>query len=238
MTPQQEILDAAVVSRSQARPMVNRAQKHFREARRATIQVMADLRLLQDGGVHLLYGEKNFAKWAEETFDGLAAGNVRQLTRAGAVALELERRGLIDLSKPEGVGTTGLRELSVIANDFGDDKMVEIFLQAREMVEDRKEVAGTTVKAAMALLMPPANVELDVPASLVIAVAGEGGADEDEDDTDDPRYERIHRIQDLLYDVTTESDAYAEAMAEMVRLGKELKGEKSSEDQDWLESSR
>lgn len=237
-----EVIPEQYSSRSAALPVVRQAQKHYKEAKRATIQVMADLRRLQDGGVHLLYGERNFATWAEDTFEGLSAGNVKQLTRAGEIALELERHGRLNLSKPEGIGTTGLRELSVISNEYGVEKMVEVFDTAKGMLEDGREVSSTTVKAAMHLLMPPAEPRLEVPAAL--------NEDEDESDeaqgyTVDPKRkgieERINHIQDLLWDVTGEDmgpSAYAEAMDEMQRLGKELRGEKLSDDKKWLGESR
>jgi hypothetical protein len=231
MTPQQEVLDP-ITSRQIAQPLIRQAVKHFREARRATIQVMADLRTLQNGQVHVLYGYRNFAHWAEDTFEGLAAGNVRQLTRAGAVALELDRRGLIDLDKPEGIGTTALRELSVIAKEFGDDKMVEIFKTAQGMLEPGREVAGTTVKAAMQLLMPPAQEEevIQVPEAL----------EEEKEDEQDEKYtpkirELIDRIQDLSWDLP-ESNEEMREVSEF--LEHELKGDSSEKDTKWIESAR
>lgn len=210
----QELLDAGITSRSEARRHIDAALKHYRTAKRATIQVMADLRRLQDNGVHLLYGEQNFSIWAEHTFDGLAAANVRQLTRAGGVALELERRKLINLDKPEGyVGTTGLRELSVVSSDFGEDKMAEVFITARESVEKGREVSGTTVKAALNLLMPPASLELVTPPALR------------EDDNEDDGYEEdkqppkvrelISRIQDLAWDLPESVDELEYANAQL-----------------------
>jgi hypothetical protein len=230
----QELLDAGITSRSEARRHIDAALRHYRTAKRATIQVMADLRRLQDGGVHLLYGEQNFSIWAEHTFDGLAAANVRQLTRAGGVALELERRNLIDLDKPEGyVGTTGLRELSVVANDFGDDKMAEVFITARESVEDGKEVSGTAVKAALSLLMPPANPELVTPPAL-----------RDDDDEDDGYEEEklpakirelVSHIQDLAWDLPGSADELAEANKQ---LQAELANESTASDETWIASKR
>jgi hypothetical protein len=231
MNTQQEILESAITSRQVAQPLIKQAVKHFREARRATIQVMADLRTLQNGQVHVLYGYRNFAHWAEDTFEGLAAGNVRQLTRAGAVALELERRGLIDLSRPEGIGTTGLRELSVIAKEFGDDKMIEIFKTAQGMLEPGREVSGVTVKAAMQLLMPSAQEEvIKTPDAL----------QEEEEEQESEKYtpkirELIDRIQDLSWDLPDTAD-------ELEQTTKQLQAEMSNkdiaQDQQWIESAR
>lgn len=230
----QELLDAGITSRSEARRHIDAALKHYRTAKRATIQVMADLRRLQDNGVHLLYGEQNFSIWAENTFDGLAAGNVRQLTRAGRVALELERRKLIDLDKPEDyVGTTGLRELSVVSNDFGDDKMAEVFITARESVEDGKEVSGTAVKAALHLLMPPANPELVTPPALR---EDDDEGDGYEEDKQPPKVrELISRIQDLAWDLPESADELADANAQ---LKAELEGTDTANDDKWIASRR
>jgi len=193
-----DILERAVTSRQEARPLIQTAVRHFREARRATIQVMADLRTLQNGEVQVLYGYKNFAQWAEDTFEGLRAGNVRQLTRAGAIALELHDRGLIDLRKPEGIGTTGLRELSVISKEHGVEKMIEVFLTARGMLDEGREISDTTVKAAIRVLMPPANEKV-ISASTEIAVAA---ADEEELEGYSPEVrELIERIRDLSWDL-------------------------------------
>lgn len=235
MSPRQEILEAQM-TRQDARKLINQAVGHYRTAKRATIQVMADLRRLQDGGVHLLYGEQNFSVWAEKTFDGLAAGNVRQLMRAGAVALELDRRKLIDLNKPEGyVGTTGLRELSVIANDFGDDKMAEIFKEARESVEDGKEVSGTAVKAAMFRLMPPAKPELAIPEALDPEDDDDDDGYDDDDNTPTKVRELIDRIRDLSYDLP---ESLSELEHTSAQLKAELAGVDTSTDEKWIASSR
>jgi hypothetical protein len=238
MSPGQEILAPAFASRAEARPVIQSALTHYRTAKRATIQVMADLRRLQDGQVHILYGERNFSIWAENTFEGLAQGNVRQLTRAGAVALELDRRGLLDLRKPEGIGTTGLRELSVVANDFDDDKMVEVFLTAKSLLDPEntksgggKEVSGVAVKAAMRLLMPPTNEEL---------IAPEQEPDEFDDIPDAPDqppkvWELIERIRDLAWDLPETVGELREANRQ---LEAELKGESAASDEDWEGSAR
>ena len=231
MAKQIEILDRAYANKKEARPAIQQATKHFREARRATIQVMADMRILQGKDVHVLYGYKNFSLWAEATFEGLAAGNVRQLTRAGAIALELDARGLIDLKDPKGVGTTGLRELSTVANEFGDDKMVEVFKTARDMLEPGKEVSATTVQAAMRLLMPPAREEEPV----------ESEVESEEKDQDlEPLYspkvsELIGHIQDLSWDLPETADEIRDATEQLKR---ELTEADTNQDQTWIESAR
>jgi hypothetical protein len=230
---EQEILGPAISSQDEAGPIIAVAIQHFREAKRATIQVMADLRRLEDGQVHLLYGYKNFAKWAEDTFDGI--GGVRQLTRAGAVALELDRRNLIDLDNPKGVGTTALRELSVIGNTYGEDKMAEVFITARGMLSGKDEVSSTTVEAAMRVLMPPAK-----PEAIAMIEVGEREAEaeiEDEPQTEfnSKEQELIEHIRDLSYDLP---ESLADLANAVEQLANHRKGEDVAENQTWIEGSR
>ena len=236
-TTKAEILEQAYTSRAEARADVNRAVRHYREAKRATIQVMADLRKLQDGGVHLVYGYKNFAAWAEDTFDGLYGSSVKQLTRCGAVAIDLEKAGRLDLDKPTGVGTTGLRELSVISNEYGVEKMVEVFDTAKGMLEDERDVSETTVKAAMRLLMPPAPADLDIPEAL--EAGGDGEDEEDlageQDGLSEAMRERIERVRDLSWDLPQSSQ---ELLYEMKMLEREKNGEPVPEDEEWLSKGR
>ena len=233
---QGEVLPAPIQSRSEAQPLVRQAIKHFREARRATIQVMADLRRLQDGEVHRLYGHTNFASWAEQTFDGLSAGNVKQLVRAGAVALELERRGLIDLDKPEGIGTTALRALSALDKELGTEQMVNIARKAFEIVEDGREVSATTVNAAMALLLPSPEPILELPAALAEPDEDEEEEEEDEDEKLPAKVrELIERIRDLSWELPRAADELAEVTEQ---LKAELAGADAGKDEKWIASKR
>jgi hypothetical protein len=234
MSPDQEILPPAITDRDVAEKLIKVANSHFREARRATILVMADLRRLQDGQVHILYGYSNFAKWAEWYLPGLKAGNVRQLTRAGAVALELDKRNLIDLENPKGVGTTGLRELSVIGSTYGDDKMAEVFVTARAMLTDTSEVTNETVQAAMRVLMPP-------PKLAAIEKIEEGEREvEAEDDEPETEYsakvtELIDQIRDLSYDLP---ETLQDVILASEALARQLASEKVHKDQQWIEGTQ
>lgn len=236
MSSEQEILGPALQSQDEAGPLIAAAIEHFREARKATIQTMADLRRLQDGQVHILYGYKNFAKWAEDTFEGLSGGSVRQLTRAGAVALELDRRGLIDLDNPRGVGTTGLRELSIVSNTYGDDKMAEVYTTAHAMLQGKDEVSGTTVQAAMVKLMPPAASQLPAHTEKEIdQIAEEYSEDEPQTEHSAKVTELIDHIRDLSYDLP---ESLAEMNHAAEQLANELAAEKVNADQTWIEGSR
>lgn len=234
MSLDQEILPPAITDRDEANRLVKIANSHFREARRATIQVMADLRRLQDGQVHILYGYSNFAKWAEWYLPGLKMVNVRQLTRAGAVALELDKRGLIDLENPKGVGTTGLRELSVIANTYGNDKMAEAFVTARAMLTDTSEVTNETVQAAIRVLMPPAAIEV---AEKTDELIDQTEAEDDEPDTEHSAKvtELIDQIRDLSYDLP---ETLQDVILASEALARQLASEKVHEDQQWIEGTQ
>jgi hypothetical protein len=232
-----EVLDPVYTTRAEAAPVVNRALRNFRTAKRTTLQVMADLRTLQDREAHILYGERNFATWAEDTFDGLQASNVKQLTRAGGVALELQRRKLIDISKGAPIGSTGLRELSVVANTYGDDKMAEVYATALGMVEGR-DISDRTVQAAMQLLMPPAATDLDIPEAAIAENEDEDeltAAADDEADVSEATAERIDRIRDLTWDLPETADELA---GEVASLQRELNGETLDDDGKWLASGR
>jgi hypothetical protein len=237
MADKPEILDPRYRTRAEAAPVVNRAVKHYRGMTQNAIRVMADLRTLQDRGVHLLYGENNFATWAVQTFDGMGASNVKQLTRAGGVALTLAKYKRLNLDKPEGVGVTGLRELSIVANAFGDEKMIEVFDTAAGMGE--QDVSDKTVKAAMQLLMPPAAADLEIPEAVIDHeeteddLTGDDGYDED-------KYppairERISRIQDLSWDLPESADEIA---LESAGLVKELAEGRPPDDSEWLNKGR
>lgn len=239
MSPNQEILPVAIKDRAEADAVVKIAIGHFREAKKATIQTMADLRRLQDVEVHTLYGYRNFAKWAEDTFEGLAASNVRQLCRAGAVALELDRRNLIDLDNPKGVGTTALRDLSTIAGTYGNDKMAEVFVTARQLLEGgregrKTEISNVTIEAAMRLLMPPPAIEIAEKTDNLIDRA-EKEEEEDQTEHSDKVRELMDRIQDLSWDLPDTAEEVEETARQLRR---QIEQEKNDDDQTWIEGTR
>jgi hypothetical protein len=233
---QGEVLPPAIKDRTEADKLIKVAVDHFRTARKATIQTMADLRRLQNADVHLLYGYKNFAKWAEDRFEGLAANNVRQLCRAGAVALELDRRKLIDLENPKGVGTTALRDLSTISGTYGDDKMAEVFVTARGLLEGKSEVSNVTVEAAMKLLMPPAQLEpMNPDGPTERDLQNEYEEDEPETEYSEKVTELIDHIRDLSYDLP---DSLADMATATKQLANQLQSERNDDDQTWIEGTR
>lgn len=219
----------------QATALVASAMGHWRHAKRSTIQVMSDLRRLQNGQVHLLYGYDNFSTWVEDTFDGLAAGNVRQLCRAGAVVLTLQERGILKQDNPTGVGTTGLRELATITGTFGDDKMVEVLLEARARLEPRTpdvDISGPMIKAAMRLLMPPAET---LQQKIDDAHDAEQEEWEDEPEHSSKMQEIMDRIRDLSWDLPESKHDISQALMQLLA---EENQEPNDGDQEWIEGSR
>ena len=239
MPPNQEILPPAIKDRAEADQLIKSALGHFREARKTTIQTMVDLRRLQDGDVHVLYGYRNFAKWCEDTFEGLAAGSVRQLTRAGGVVIELNRRKLIDIQNPKGVGTTALRDLATISGTYGNDKMAEVFITARQLLEGggegrKTEISNVTVDAAMRLLMPPTQ-----PSQTLIDERGANGNEPDDDDDGTEYSDKVQELMERIQDLSWDLPESAEELEETARqLRRQVDSEKNSEDQTWLEGTR
>ena len=180
------------------RDLISSAQGHWNGSQREMIQFAAELRQLQTARAHLSAGTRNFAAWAELEFDGLTACNVRQIVRAGGVALALEQRGRIDLASP-AVGTTGLRALSAVQTKLGEAKMVEVFDVAAKLRPGRV-VTGPDVTQACHLLMPPTDPDLgsddgayDIP---------DRPAPEDKSEPIDcERAEVIHDVQDRLWEL-------------------------------------
>ncbi len=72
----------------------------------------AEFRKLQDGGVHLLRGYKNFGTYAERTFEGLSQVNAQNISRQGAIMLLLEKYGRIELKPSENLPQVYVRLLA------------------------------------------------------------------------------------------------------------------------------
>jgi hypothetical protein len=238
MTNHPEILDPQFTSKEEARPLVRQAQQHFKDAKRTTIQTMADLAALQDRGAHLLYGESSFVVWAAQTFDGIGESSVKQLCRTGRVALQLGKSDRLDLSRPTGIGTRALRELASVEGDFGTAKMIETYDTAKTLLDGDRDMSEVTVKAALRLLVSgrteQEKVELEVPEALI-------SEDDDEYDENDPTpadtiaFELTATLSDLSFDLP---DTKTEMMATLDTLKQHLEGESTDNDQKWIDSSR
>jgi hypothetical protein len=121
------------LTKGEARPLENQPKRHFRAAGRNLARFAADLRRLQDGEAHLTRGFSSFGAYAEHVFDGLSAANAKKVSVQGAVLLALERHGRIALDDQTSQlpGATGLRALTVVMSQHGENTMIAIYDRAR-----------------------------------------------------------------------------------------------------------
>src|SRR5271154_3540746 len=240
MTNHLEILDPQFTSKEEARPLVRQAQQHFKDAKRTTIQTMADLAALQDRGAHLLYGESSFVAWAVQTFDGIGESSVKQLCRTGRVALQLGKNNRLDLSRPTGIGTRALRELATVEGDFGTAKMIETYDTAKTLLDGDKDMSEVTVKAALRLLVSgrteQEKVDLDIPKALIMEDNDDDEYDKDgRPSADTIAFELTATLSDLSFDLP---DTKTEMVATLDTLKQHLEGKSTDNDQAWIDSSR
>ena len=121
-----------------------------------------------------------------------------------------------------------------MAGTYGDDKMAEVFVTAKGMIDANAEVSGTTVESAMRILMPPAE-PVDVP---VVDYTDAQELEGDEDEQYSPKVnELLDRIRDLSWEIP-DDEPMSELIQTILQLKRELKGKVSDADQDWLDSSR
>lgn len=190
---------AISVSGNEVRELISSARRHWNGAQGHMVQFAAELRQLQVGKAHLIHGASNFAVWAEEEFDGLSAANVKQIVRAGGVAIALERCGRIDLKAPV-IGTTGLRALSVVQTKFGEPKMVEVFDVAVTLRPGRV-VTGPDVTRACHLLIPPTSPDLGDDDDYDIPNPPQPTDESDEPVVEDERADIIYELQDRIWEL-------------------------------------
>lgn len=229
-----EIIQPRFKDVNEALPLVRKAFSHYQEAKRSTIQFMADLSELQDREAHIHYGYTSFMDWAATIFDGLSRDSAKHLARCGRAVIILIEEGKLNAANPSGIGTRALRELASIQGEFGRAKMVEAYDAALGMKSNDKDINESQVKAAMRLLVTgdpsPQKMELDIPDSLP-----EGEDDDIDDEPESQTQELIDMLRDLMYDDPLDVPAIREAVD---RYERALKGEATPEDQRWLESGR
>jgi hypothetical protein len=227
-----EVLEPAFASRSEASPLVRSSQRSWRETSRGAIRFAVELRQLYERSAHTLYGYSNFSAWAEQTYEGLGSSSVKQFTRAGAVALALDRHNRLSLVDPTPtIGTTGLRDLSTVLNSYNEDTMVQVFDLAQQR-RPEQPVSGDAVKEAarqLEVAPPPKRKPIPVP-DPPEDDADDDDFDPEEDEDEIELHDRIDALSDRLMDLRTLSDngrlrAYTEAAEEWKAIG-ELLGEK------------
>src|ERR1700712_1546555 len=156
MTDHQEALGPRL-TKGEARPLEPQANPHYRPAGRTPARFAPDLRRLQDGEAHLTRGFSSFGAYAEHTFDGLSAANAKKISVQGAVLVALEQHGRISLDEQisQLPGATGLRALSVVMSQHGEDTMLAIYDKAAQLRPGRAVVDSTVNLAAHGRLTPP-----------------------------------------------------------------------------------
>jgi hypothetical protein len=208
------------LTKGEARPLENQAKRHYRAAGRNLARFAADLRRLQDGEAHLTRGFSSFGVYAEHTFDGLSAANAKKISVQGAVLLVLERHGRVSLSGQASVlpGATGLRSLSAVLSQHGEETMLGIYDKAARLRPGRAVVDTTVNLAVRGLLTPPAV--LDAPGAGQETPAGDQddvGRPVEEDEADDPDEdpEAVHELHDRLIEIRRALDDLGAVTSEL-----------------------
>jgi hypothetical protein len=210
-----EVLDPPLC-KSDARAILNRGRRHYRNFTRNAIQFSADLRKLQDGGAHLLYGFQSFGAFAQHEFAGLSADSAKQLSRVGAAALALEAAGRISLdghgrSLP---GTTGLRALATVLHQHGAEAMLATYDRAIALQPDRPLVAESVKRATGELIAPEPTPLLDAPAAPPERDLSDELPDDPRARVDDDEPESVHELRDRVAVLHERLDDLLDALAE------------------------
>lgn len=176
-----EVLEAPQLGKRDALSLERQARRHYQTGVRNLMFFAVDLRRLQDGGAHFTRHFDNFGDYVEHTFDGLTAANAKQLSRQGAVLLALERAGRVTLEghARDLPGSTGLRALASVLNQYGEATMVAAFDRAAALRPGRVVVAETVNQAMRTLVAPPA-----APPALEPAAAHPDDIDDEFEDED------------------------------------------------------
>jgi hypothetical protein len=201
------------LTKGEARPLENRAKRHYRAAGRNLARFAADLRRLQDGEAHLTRGFSSFGAYAEHTFDGLSAANAKKISVQGAVLLVLEQHRRISLDEQTALlrGATGLRALAAVLSQHGEATMLGVYDKAAQLRPGRAVVDSTVYLAVHGVLTPPPR--LDTPSAdhepsppagdtPIDADVGDQEPDDDHDDNgplEDP--EAVHELHDRLIEI-------------------------------------
>jgi hypothetical protein len=216
----QEVLGPRL-TKGEARPLENQAKRHYRAAGRNLARFAADLRRLQDGEAHLTRGFSSFGAYAEHTFDGLSAANAKKISVQGAVLLALEEHGRISLDEQASQlpGATGLRALSVVMSQHGENTMLAIYDKAAALRPARAVVDRTVNLAVHGLLTPPATPAVeaaghDTP-SADERVDVDQELDNAQDDPPDEDPEAVHELHDRLIEIRRALDDLGAVTSEL-----------------------
>lgn len=120
--------------------VVTEAQGLWLRSQKSGLRLSALLRLLWQAGAHKQAGFAQFGEWCENTFPGMSSAQARQLSRQGAVILELEDAGRLTWSgesaPDRGVpATRGARALAPILFKEGAEVMVAVYDDAMHLAQ-------------------------------------------------------------------------------------------------------
>jgi len=213
------------LTKGEARPLENQAKRHYRAAGRNLARFAADLRRLQDGEAHLTRGFSSFGAYAEHTFDGLSAANAKKISVQGAVLLALEQHGRISLDEQTSMlpGATGLRALSVVLSQHGEDTMLTVYDKAA-VLRPGRAVVDSTVNLAVHGLLTPTPATLSDGHEPPPAQPDRGGTDEhdvdddvdqEQDDDPDEDPEAVHELHDRLIEIRRALDDLGAVTSEL-----------------------
>jgi hypothetical protein len=203
-TPTQEVLPAAL-PRDKLHEMIVKARRHGRAFKRSGALLAVELRRLQDAGAHTTYGCKSFGVWAAQEFSdlGLSVHHAKKLSQAGRAILALADSGRVNLDDARTFpGISGARELSPVLASHGEKGLNDVFDYIPE-----GEVVASTVKQAIAAVLPPAPPTATPPPAI---------PHEDDEDDEQPEElpsevqelrDRVERLRDLLDDIVLADDA-------------------------------
>jgi hypothetical protein len=204
-TPAPEVLPAAR-PKHELREMIVIARRHGRAFKRSGALLAVELRRLQDAGAHTTYGCKSFGVWAAQEFSdlGLSVHHAKKLSQAGRAILALADSGRVNLDDARTFpGISGARELSPVLASHGEKGLNDVFDYIPE-----GEVVASTVKQAIAAVLPPAPSAAAPPS----AIPHEDDDEDDEQPEELPREvqelrDRVERLRDLLDDIVLADDA-------------------------------
>jgi hypothetical protein len=221
----QELLGPRL-TKGEARPLENQAKRHYRAAGRNLARFAADLRRLQDGEAHLTRGFSSFGAYAEHTFDGLSAANAKKISIQGAVLLALEEHGRISLDDQTGQlpGATGLRALSVVMSQHGEDTMLAIYDKAARLRPGRAVVDRTVNLAVHGFLAPAPALDTHAadhkPSPPATGTKPDEDDDQEPDEDDDPFEdpEAVHELHDRLIEIRRALDDLGAVTTELAAV--------------------
>lgn len=222
MTANTDILGPPL-SKSEALDLERKAKRHYKTAARSVAQFAADLRRLQDGAAHLVRGFDNFGTYVEHTFDGISAASAKQLSRQGHALIVLEDNGRISLEGQgrDIPGPTGQRMLASVLNQFGEERMLEVY-DAALILRPGRAVVGESVKQALRDLLPPSPVAIAPPEQPHFEEGDDDGTAVEEAMEPATRVDELRQMEEDLEELMHADDSRPPTPEETAALRRQL----------------